>query len=70
MLFKLLGERTCLWFRWFSTQQINYDINVPLNLGPAYAWRALDDIRLIAQKQNPATPFAGLFLFESGWEFG
>lgn len=48
----------------------DYDINVPLNLGPAYAWRALDDLRLIAARQNVNKPFAGSFLFESGWEFG
>jgi hypothetical protein len=53
-----------------NTYWCNYDINVPLNLGPAYAWRAVADLRTVAQRQDPAKPFAGNFLFESGWEFG
>ena len=53
-----------------NTYWINYDINTPLNLAPAYAWRAVADIRNVAQRQDPSKPFAGTFLFESGWEFG
>jgi hypothetical protein len=30
----------------------------------------LDDLRLVAKVQNASAPFAGAFLFESGWEFG
>lgn len=34
-----------------STYWVNYDINVPLNLSPVYAWRAVADLRLLAQKE-------------------
>ncbi len=47
-----------------NTYWCNYDINVPLNLGPAYAWRAVADLRTIAARQDPQKPFAGNFLFE------
>ncbi len=53
-----------------NTYWINYDIDIPLNLGPVYAWRAVADLRNVARRQDPQKPFSGSFLFESGWEFG